>query len=89
MAENTAGPSGAWTMKTRLFLSLPIRSARSNSRPPLPDGIEVHPWWEDDYQPAAAVITAGYRSHVDSQVNDQYRTIPACESVNAVKTPIT
>ena len=60
----------------RLFLSSPIRALHSNSGPPLPDGIEVHAWSEEDYQPAASVITAGYRSHIDSDVNDQYRTIP-------------
>jgi ribosomal protein S18 acetylase RimI-like enzyme len=60
----------------RLFLSLPIRSPHSDSRPPLPGGIEVHPWSEEDYQPAAALITAGYRSHIDSEVNDQYRSVP-------------
>ena len=60
----------------RLFLSLPIDPSHSDSTPPPPPEIEVHPWSEDDYQPAAGVITAGYRGHIDSEVNDQYRTIP-------------
>ena len=29
---------------------------------------------EQDYQPAAGVITAAYRAHIDSEINDQYRT---------------
>lgn len=42
---------------------------------PLPKDIEIRPWSEQDYQPAAAVITAAYRGHVDSEINDQYRTL--------------
>src|SRR3984885_7803417 len=37
--------------------------------------IEIRPWTEADYQPAAAVITAAYRGHVDAQINDQYHTL--------------
>lgn len=39
------------------------------------DGIEIRPWRESDYQSAAGVITAAYRGHIDSEINDQYRTI--------------
>ncbi len=42
---------------------------------PLPKDIEIRPWSEQEYQPAAAVITAAYRGHVDSDINDQYRTL--------------
>ena len=37
--------------------------------------VEIHGWTEGDYQPAAAVITAAYRGHVDAQINDQYHTL--------------
>ncbi len=37
--------------------------------------IEIRHWMEADYQPAAAVITAAYRGHVDAQINDQYHTL--------------
>jgi ribosomal protein S18 acetylase RimI-like enzyme len=60
----------------RLFLSLPIGGAAPQPSRPLPPEIEIHPWSEDLYQPAAAIITAAYHGHVDSDVNDQYRTIP-------------
>jgi ribosomal protein S18 acetylase RimI-like enzyme len=36
---------------------------------------ELRRWTDNDYQAAAAVITAAYRGHVDSQINDQYRTL--------------
>jgi ribosomal protein S18 acetylase RimI-like enzyme len=60
----------------RLYLSLPIESACPEPVRPLPAEIEIHRWTEDDYQPAASIITSAYRGHVDSDVNDQYRTTP-------------
>ncbi len=57
----------------RLFMVLELGSA-----PPAPTPhpeIEIRPWTEADYQPAAAVITAAYRGHVDAQINDQYHTL--------------
>jgi ribosomal protein S18 acetylase RimI-like enzyme len=36
---------------------------------------EIRPWSEQEYQSAAALITAAYRGHVDSEINDQYRTL--------------
>jgi ribosomal protein S18 acetylase RimI-like enzyme len=41
----------------------------------IPKDIEIRRWAEQDYQPAAAVITAAYRGHVDSDINDQYRNL--------------
>jgi ribosomal protein S18 acetylase RimI-like enzyme len=54
----------------RLFMT----SALPSQKPAITLGreIEVRPWTERDYQPAAAVITAAYRGHVDAQINDQY-----------------
>ena len=30
---------------------------------------------EQDFQPGAAVITTAYRGHIDSEINDQYRSL--------------
>jgi len=59
----------------RLFMTVPI--ARTDTAPEiqLPPEIEIRTWKEQDYQGAAAVITAAYRGHVDSEINDQYRTM--------------
>src|SRR5437868_2923888 len=70
----------------RLFMVLPLRgegapeflrSARPGDALPraLPLGLELRKWTETDFQSAAAVITAAYRGHVDSDINDQYRTV--------------
>jgi ribosomal protein S18 acetylase RimI-like enzyme len=60
----------------RLFLSLQLRGPDAPQIPPVrlaPD-VQVRRWMEQDYQPAAGVITAAYRAHIDSEINDQYRT---------------
>jgi ribosomal protein S18 acetylase RimI-like enzyme len=58
----------------RLFMVLSL--ANSLTKPPAGQpALEIRPWSEQDYQGAAAVITAAYRGHVDSQINDQYRTL--------------
>src|SRR5215472_11598814 len=57
----------------RLFLCLQL----SNHPLPgiqLPHGFQIRRWSDADYQPAASIITASYRSHIDSEINDQYRT---------------
>ncbi len=60
----------------RLFLSLELGGVvASGSRVlQLANNIHVRHWTDQDYQPAAGVITAAYRSHIDSEINDQYRT---------------
>ncbi len=58
----------------RLFM---VQNLRGTKFPPAPISkeIELRRWSEQDYQPAAAVITAAYRGHVDSEINDQYRNL--------------
>ena len=58
----------------RLFMVLDLGKI-SPVVPPTHPEIEIRRWTEADYQPAAAVITAAYRGHVDAQINDQYHTL--------------
>ena len=60
----------------RLFLAWQLTG---DDAPPLLPGrplndIQIRRWTEQDYQPAASIITAAYRTHIDSEINDQYRT---------------
>lgn len=57
----------------RLFMTLPLDEAPP-ARPLAPE-IELRPWREQDYQAAAQLITTAYRNHVDSEINDQYRSL--------------
>jgi ribosomal protein S18 acetylase RimI-like enzyme len=62
-----------FSQRARLFMVLPLESATKPASSHA--DIEIRPWSEQDYQPAASVITAAYRGHVDSEINDQYRTL--------------
>lgn len=68
--------SSGFQRHRRLFLALHLRGvdAPRIAPVPVPDDILVRRWAEQDYQPAAGVITAAYRAHIDSEINDQYRT---------------
>ncbi len=59
----------------RVFMNFEIGRHVQASLPPLPPQFEIRPWSEQEYQAAAALITAAYRGHVDSDINDQYRTL--------------
>jgi ribosomal protein S18 acetylase RimI-like enzyme len=59
----------------RLFMVWPLRQASGDPARYLPADIELRRWNEQDYQAASAVITAAYRGHIDSEINDQYRTV--------------
>jgi len=58
----------------RVFMNFEIGLHRPTASP-LPPQFEMRPWSEQEYQSAAALITAAYRGHVDSIINDQYRTL--------------
>jgi ribosomal protein S18 acetylase RimI-like enzyme len=59
---------------SRLFMVLPLDRPLKPAKPLDPE-IEIRRWTEQDYQSAASLITSAYRNHVDSEINDQYRTL--------------
>jgi len=66
--------ANAFHQHRRLFLCLDL-AAQGPARPTRAlDHIVIRRWNEADYQPAAGIITAAYRAHIDSEINDQYRT---------------
>jgi len=58
----------------RLFMVWPLNGAHEPA-PATPPEILVRRWGETDFGAAATVITAAYRNHVDSLINDQYRSV--------------
>lgn len=63
----------------RLFMCLPLRAkGRMGQQVELSTDIELRRWHESMYQEVASVITLSYRAHVDSEINDQYRTLAGC-----------
>ncbi|HLH09088.1 MAG TPA: GNAT family N-acetyltransferase [Terriglobales bacterium] len=60
----------------RLFMELALEGRTGVAQVTAkPCSFELRRWQESDYQHAAALITACYRGHIDSQINDQYRTV--------------
>jgi len=66
--------SQGFSRHPRVFMNFEI-GKHPQTKPSLPPEFEIRPWSEEHYQSAAAVITAAYRGHVDSDINDQYRTL--------------
>jgi ribosomal protein S18 acetylase RimI-like enzyme len=58
----------------RVFMNFDL-GKHPQTTPEIPPEFEIGPWSEQEYQSAAALITAAYRGHVDSEINDQYRTL--------------
>ena len=71
-----AGPflDTGFTRYPRLFM---VADLRQDLEPPgqLNAEIEIRPWSEEVYQLTGGLITACYRDHVDSEINDQYRSL--------------
>jgi ribosomal protein S18 acetylase RimI-like enzyme len=59
----------------RVFMNFDIAKHPEASVATLPTQFEIRPWSDQEYQSAAALITAAYRGHVDSEINDQYRSL--------------
>jgi len=58
----------------RLFMVLPLGKPPAQAAKMHPE-VEIRQWSENEYQAAAAVITAAYRGHIDADINDQYHTL--------------
>ena len=63
----------------RLFLEASLaqgsRPSAVNLAPHPPSGAVILPWFERRQDDAAASIATSYRGHIDSQINDQYRSV--------------
>src|SRR6202163_1797845 len=79
LAQNTGEVSRpflrqGFSRHPRVFMNFEI-GKHSQTLPSVAPQFEMRPWSEQEYQSAAALITAAYRGHVDSEINDQYRTL--------------
>lgn len=60
----------------RLFMELDLTQfAAPASRRPLPEGLVLSRWRENDFHPAGYLIADAYSGHLDSFINDQYRSV--------------
>ena len=58
---------------TRRFMLLPLAEAKLRGEP-LSAGLRIEPWTHRAFDAAARLIHLAYADHVDSQINDQYRS---------------
>jgi ribosomal protein S18 acetylase RimI-like enzyme len=76
--QNPSGPTnpGAPSLTTALpSTRVGAAAAAIPNQPPLPKGLELHPWQESDLTAAGRLISSAYEHHLDSEINDQYRTV--------------
>ncbi len=60
----------------RLFMELDLSCfEKSPSLPALPEGLVLSTWRENDFHPAGYLIADAYDGHLDSFINDQYRSV--------------
>lgn len=59
----------------RLFMGCALPPAAKQVETCLPTGLRLVPWSEVYYQPAGELIHRAYLGHIDSHINDQYRTV--------------
>ena len=58
----------------RVFMNYEM-ARHAQTAPEIAGEFEIRPWADEHYQTTAALITAAYRGHVDSEINDQYRSL--------------
>ena len=71
--QNLYPYSPAFTVFPRLFLEYTIPPGQRAID--LPRDLEICPWNSNFYQPSAELIHGAYAGHVDSTINDQYRSL--------------
>jgi ribosomal protein S18 acetylase RimI-like enzyme len=68
----------------RIFMEWPLKpsvdavtASSTAAGPPaaLPPGLQMRRWSETDLSAAARLISASYQGHLDSHINEQYRTV--------------
>ena len=74
-------PQSRLNIYTRLFLELDLKAGPEPAQPPaspasaIPPELELCRWSPTFYQPVAELIQRAYAGHLDSDINDQYRTL--------------
>ncbi len=59
----------------RLYMERALAGLRAADDTEIPPALELRPWRDSDYAAAGRLISLAYQGHLDSTINDQYRTI--------------
>jgi ribosomal protein S18 acetylase RimI-like enzyme len=73
----------------RLFMEADARTAARLPEMVVNSRVAFLPWAERNHEEIAHLVAAAYRGHVDSEINDQYRTVPGARHflTNIIKYP--
>lgn len=88
--ENQPLPFSRWLSRhDRLFMVITGQDARQLAAREPAHRVRVQKWHDRMHEEAAHVISAAYRGHVDSEINDQYRNLPGARRflTNIVRFP--
>jgi ribosomal protein S18 acetylase RimI-like enzyme len=77
------------TRHDRFFMTIDRASTLALLPKPPSIRVAIQPWGERYQEEIAHVVSASYKGHVDSEINDQYRSIPGARQflMNIVKFP--
>lgn len=77
------------TRHDRFFMTIDAKEAGRLASAPPDFRVTFVPWMERYQEEIAHLVAAAYRGHVDSEINDQYRTIPGARHflMNIIKFP--
>lgn len=88
--ESQPLPFSRWLSRhDRLFMVITGSQARQLPAREFAQRVRVQRWHDRMHEEAAHVISAAYRGHVDSEINDQYRNLPGARRflTNIVRFP--
>jgi ribosomal protein S18 acetylase RimI-like enzyme len=88
--ENQPLPFSRWLSRhDRLFMVIAGQDVRRLAAREPTHRVRLQKWHDRMHEEAAHVISAAYRGHVDSEINDQYRNLPGARRflTNIVRYP--
>lgn len=88
-AASAKGPERELRLFERLLMKLDATAPLPPDRPSTTQRFRIEPWSDHHLDAAATVIPLAYSGHIDSQINDHYRTVPGASSylTNIVQFP--
>ncbi len=67
---------------TRQFMVLPLAEAKLSGKA-ISAGLQIEPWSDRVFEPAARLIQLAYANHVDAEINDQYRSTRGRDEISS------
>ncbi len=72
-ALDSAMQEQGFRLYTRQFMILPLKESQMAGTP-VPEGLRLERWDDGHFEACARLIAQAYANHIDSEINDQYRS---------------